>query len=110
MKTKKSETAKKPKRLSTMKAIRMKCFDCSGFDAREVGKCTVIDCALWPWRFGMKPEVSDARGKQTNPYELSGAEYANPDIPSSGVDTHKEIDIPLLWELTAEEQRKRMLG
>jgi hypothetical protein len=37
-----------------LKAIRAKCIDCA-FDAKEVRKCVVTDCALWPLRMGAVP-------------------------------------------------------
>ena len=77
------------------KVIRKKCLDCSMFQRSEVDKCATIDCVLWPWRYGKSPEVAERQGKQTNPYELSGREYDNPDVPG-GRDVYKEIEI-LLW-------------
>ena len=38
-----------------LKAIRKKCLDCSCFQPKEVRKCTVIDCPLYPYRFGRRP-------------------------------------------------------
>ncbi len=38
-----------------LKAIRKKCLDCSYFQPKEVRKCTVIDCPLYPYRFGRRP-------------------------------------------------------
>ena len=75
------------------KVIRKKCLDCSMFMSAEIARCAVIDYA--PWRYGKSPEVAAKQGKQTNPYELSGREYDNPDVPG-GRDVCKEIEI-LLW-------------
>ena len=38
-----------------LKAIRKKCLDCSYFQPKEVRKCTVIDCSIYPYRFGRRP-------------------------------------------------------
>ena len=38
-----------------VKAIRMKCIDCSGGRRSEVERCTVRDCALYPFRMGRNP-------------------------------------------------------
>jgi hypothetical protein len=38
-----------------LKAIRTKCVDCSGGSADEARKCTVLGCALWPFRMGTNP-------------------------------------------------------
>lgn len=39
-----------------LKAIKLKCYDCSGFNWGEVKLCTHKDCILWPLRFGRKPK------------------------------------------------------
>ena len=51
------------KALTPMKAIRAKCMECSNFQFSEVGRCAVIDCALWLYRFGKKP---DQKGVKNN--------------------------------------------
>lgn len=33
-------------------AIRLKCFDCSGFQKLEIRLCPIKDCALYPYRLG----------------------------------------------------------
>ena len=38
-----------------VKAIRMKCTDCSGGNRREVEHCSLKSCALYPFRFGKNP-------------------------------------------------------
>ena len=38
-----------------LKAIRKKCLDCSYFQPKEVRRCTVIDCPIYPYRFGRRP-------------------------------------------------------
>ena len=38
-----------------LRAIRKKCLDCSCFQPKEVRKCTVIDCPIYPYRFGRRP-------------------------------------------------------
>lgn len=42
-------------KLTPIRAIRLKCLDCSG-TANEVKLCTCKDCALWPYRFGKRPK------------------------------------------------------
>ncbi len=42
--------------LTPLRAIRHNCLDCSGGSAHEVALCELSDsCALWPYRFGMRP-------------------------------------------------------
>jgi hypothetical protein len=43
------------KKLSPLKAIRLKCLDCSGDSANEVKLCPCRDCELYPFRFGKNP-------------------------------------------------------
>lgn len=45
---------------SPRKAIQVKCKDCSCGSLLEVQKCTVTDCALWPYRWG-KPDFRNAK-------------------------------------------------
>ena len=44
------------KSLTPMKAIRLKCMDCSGWSAAEVRLCVIEECAPYPFRFGKNPE------------------------------------------------------
>ena len=46
-----------------MKAIRQKCYDCSCWNYIEIENCTVIDCALYPFRSGKNPSL---KGLRTN--------------------------------------------
>ncbi len=39
-----------------IKAIRKKCLDCSNYQSKEVRLCTVINCAIYPYRFGRRPD------------------------------------------------------
>ena len=43
------------KKASPLKAIRMKCLDCSCGQPGEVRECLITDCALHPYRFGHNP-------------------------------------------------------
>jgi len=38
-----------------IKAMRAKCINCSGGSPKEVRLCPVIECALYPYRFGRRP-------------------------------------------------------
>jgi len=40
-----------------LKAIREKCLDCSAGNEAEVRRCTVVSCALWPYRMGKNPSA-----------------------------------------------------
>lgn len=40
---------------SPIKAIRLKCLDCSVFSYSEVASCEITDCPLHPFRMGKNP-------------------------------------------------------
>lgn len=42
-------------RVNPVKAIRLKCLDCSGGSSGEVEKCPITNCPLYPFRFGKNP-------------------------------------------------------
>ena len=44
-----------PKRISPLKAIRLKCLDCCCGSSNEVKLCTVERCPLYPFREGHNP-------------------------------------------------------
>ena len=39
-----------------IKAIRKKCLDCSYWQPKEVRLCVVIDCPIYPYRLGHRPD------------------------------------------------------
>ena len=39
-----------------LKAIRLKCLDCSGWSFKEVELCSHKACVLWELRLGKKPK------------------------------------------------------
>ena len=39
-----------------IKAIRKKCMDCACGQVIEIRKCPVIECALYPYRMGRRPD------------------------------------------------------
>lgn len=45
----------KEKRISALKAIRLKCLDCSCGSAHEVKLCPCTKCPLYPFREGHNP-------------------------------------------------------
>lgn len=42
-------------RITPLKAIRLKCLDCSCGSPKEVKQCTAEGCPLHPFRFGRNP-------------------------------------------------------
>jgi len=38
-----------------IKSIRDKCLDCTAGSRKEIRLCPVIECALYPYRFGKRP-------------------------------------------------------
>ncbi len=45
------------KKLTPVKAIRLKCIDCSGFQEKEVKECVCKNCPLYPYRLGIKSNI-----------------------------------------------------
>jgi|GEM_PF-3131680 len=50
---------KKYKILQPLKAIRLKCLECTSNSAAEIQRCHDEKCALWPFRFGYYPDEND---------------------------------------------------
>ena len=42
-------------RMSPLRALRLRCIDCSGDSAAEVRLCTAVTCPAWPFRMGANP-------------------------------------------------------
>ena len=42
-------------RMGPLKALRLRCIDCSGGSANEVRLCTAVQCPAWPFRMGANP-------------------------------------------------------
>ena len=45
-----------PSMRTPLKAIRLRCLDCSGNSAAEVRDCGIPSCALYPYRLGKRPK------------------------------------------------------
>lgn len=43
------------KRITPMKAIRLKCLDCCCGSSHEVKLCAATNCPLYPYRLGKNP-------------------------------------------------------
>lgn len=41
-----------------LKAIRLKCLDCSNDQPSEVAGCPIKNCALWVYRMGRYPKAT----------------------------------------------------
>ena len=39
-----------------IKAIRKKCLDCTCGQIVEIRECPIIECALYPYRMGRRPD------------------------------------------------------
>lgn len=45
------------KKVTPMKAIRLKCLDCCLGSSNEVKMCQVTQCPLWIYRSGHRPKI-----------------------------------------------------
>jgi len=50
------ELAHKKRKLTPMKALRLKCLDCVGYSPKDVADCDIVDCPLYPYRLGHRPK------------------------------------------------------
>ena len=50
-------------KLTPLKAIRIKCLDCSCGSVKEVRECPVKDCVLYLYRMGRDPNRAGTGGK-----------------------------------------------
>lgn len=41
-----------------IKSIRDKCLDCTNFQYSEIKFCPIINCPLYPYRMGKRPDKS----------------------------------------------------
>lgn len=46
------------KKITPLRAIRLKCLDCCVGSANEVKLCGAVNCPLFEWRFGKYPKKS----------------------------------------------------
>lgn len=45
------------KELTPIKAIKLKCGECSNWQRNEVKNCSIADCSLYPFRMGKNPSI-----------------------------------------------------
>lgn len=63
-----------------MAAVRLKCFECSGFSAIEAGVCNCRDCALWVLRHNRdarKQKTAGELGRASDDVETGADEAEN---------------------------------
>lgn len=61
------------KRITPLKAIRLKCLDCCGGSPKEVKLCAAEKCSLHPFRFGKNPKRAGIGGNGRFGAENSGS-------------------------------------
>ncbi len=77
--------------LTPMKAVRVKCLDCSCGSFTEVEHCPVECCPLYPYRFGKNPNRTGIGNRSAKPPVANsvptqhGTKTAN--SPTEGKDT-----------------------
>ena len=53
---------------NVLRAIRLKCYDCSAYQINEVNNCNITTCPLFPFRSGKNPflrrEMTDEEKKE----------------------------------------------
>ena len=59
-----------------VKAIRLKCLDCSCWQQSEVKDCPSKACILWPYRMGKRPKEKTTKVSMAQ-YEKQLKDWAN---------------------------------
>jgi hypothetical protein len=55
-----------------LKAIKMRCLDCSAYSIFELKNCVCLNCPLYLWRTGELPQKTKLRAdRQKIPYKKS---------------------------------------
>jgi len=44
-----------------MKVVRDNCLDCVGGSPAAVKSCDIVQCLMWPYRFGRNPKMDDLK-------------------------------------------------
>jgi hypothetical protein len=71
------------KKLTPLRAIRLKCLDCSGMSAKEVRLCPIQRCPLFEYRFGKNPRRA-GQGNVQNLRRKTATEDAESTARASG--------------------------
>jgi hypothetical protein len=67
--------------LTPIRAIKLHCIECMGFQAREVEHCTAPLCPLYPFRMGTNPSLKGStRGASRNSQNEAKKRVAGPII------------------------------
>ncbi len=53
-----------------MRAIRLKCLQCTCGQFQEIRECTIKDCALHPYRMGHRPKKEECTVKAKDEIEI----------------------------------------
>jgi len=85
------------KNLTPLRAIRAKCFDCSGGQPSEIRSCPIMDCPLYPFRLGKNP-FSKRKGNIANlrPFPRKNGELSTQKTKNLGI--VEDNLIPVLQE------------
>lgn len=59
-----------------LKAIRLKCLDCSAGQTKEAKLCPVEKCSLWPFRLGHRPKDDTKPKRKANPAAIEAMRTA----------------------------------
>lgn len=89
---------KTTKRLSPVKAIKIKCLDCSGGVKKEVRECIIQDCPLYTFRLGKNPNRKGLRLKTSPSQELKKNSVSTTEKKSIGKVEHKAVLETSLFE------------
>ena len=68
---------------SPIKAIRSKCLDCTSGSTKTIKYCTICNCPLWSYRFGIRPKTAkNKHGKELMlPEKIPDSKIPLKDLP-----------------------------
>ncbi len=83
----------KLKVLRPLKAMREHCLECSCGSSKAVLWCPIVDCTLWPYRFGARPQSVRQKhgGELLSPERFRAVERVDLDSLPGGADTAAEF-------------------
>ena len=69
-----------------LRAILWHCQECAGGRGR-VKHCNIVDCPLWRFRFGIRPQTAARQGKAVHTADADGMTENSADMPGLGART-----------------------
>jgi hypothetical protein len=92
--------------MTKSKAIKLFCFDCAGESAKEVTLCPVLDCQLWPFRFGNSPASAAYKSRMMTAKVNYSADFA--EMAVDGIETTRFFQFSKQKAVSAAQRAARV--